>query len=183
MFVTIREFPDALAIRLKLLTRTQTASKAVLAACEAFIPMRQHVRELEQKIQELERTNSALSQTLSEAREAALVLVERTAQPDLGAGKPPPERASLAGRYLQSDYVLKAWSTSVSPHFLTGHVSVPVDEAGRVHEAFEFSNGGFLKASLKPDGSDMQVIELSRLSLSFNPGEEEGTFSLEFFPT
>lgn len=83
MLVTIRDFPDGLATRLKLLNRTTVASKAVLIACESFIPLRQQVRELEERIKELELKNSVLSQTLSRARDAALVLVEKTSQPDL----------------------------------------------------------------------------------------------------
>ena len=83
MLVTIRDFPDGLATRLKLLNRTTVASKAVLIACESFIPLRQQVRELEERIKELELKNSVLSQTLSRARDAALVLIEKTSQSDL----------------------------------------------------------------------------------------------------
>lgn len=83
MLVTIRDFPDGLATRLKLLNRTTVASKAVLIACESFIPLRQQVRELEERIKELELKSAVLSQTLSRARDAALVLVERTSQSDL----------------------------------------------------------------------------------------------------
>ena len=72
----------------------------------------------------------------------------------------------------------------MSPHILTGHCVVPVGEIeeGRVHQSFSFSNEGFLTASFKPDGSDMKIIELSKLSLSFTPGDEERTFSIEFLP-
>ncbi|MFL1547385.1 hypothetical protein [Pseudomonas sp. O39] len=83
MLVTIRDFPDVLATRLKLLNRTTVASKAVLIACESFIPLRQQVRELEEQIKALELKNSVLSQTLSRARDAALVLVEKTSQSEL----------------------------------------------------------------------------------------------------
>lgn len=83
MLVTIREFPDALALRLKLLTQTQVASKAVLMACQSFAPHRLQIRDLEEQIKVLEQRNLVLSQTLDRAREAALVLVAKTSQPDL----------------------------------------------------------------------------------------------------
>lgn len=83
MLVTIRDFPDGLATRLKLLNRTTVASKAVLIACESFVPLRQQVRDLEEQIKVLERKNAVLHQTIVGAREAALVLVGMTSQPDL----------------------------------------------------------------------------------------------------
>lgn len=83
MLVTIREFPDGLATRLKLIHRTTVASKAVLIACKDSIQLRQQVRTLEEQVKALELKNSVLSQTLSRARDAALVLVEKTSQPDL----------------------------------------------------------------------------------------------------
>ncbi|AZC95869.1 hypothetical protein [Pseudomonas chlororaphis] len=93
-----------------------------------------------------------------------------------------PGLSLFAQRCLGSEYVCKSWSTKMSPHFLLDNVTTPTHSEGRVHQALSFSNGGVFKASWKPDGTDMKVIELSNLALDFLPGSEEGTYSLEFSP-
>lgn len=173
MLIKFQSDNDEFHDRLLAATGLGTVTGAYRSAAVQFPGLQLQVRHLEAQLDEAKRENAVLRKTLYDARDAAIALSEIALQPGLD---------SLAERYLQSDYVLKSWSTSLSPHFLINHVSTPVDDAGRVYQVFEFSNEGFLKASWKPDGSDMQVIELSNLSLSFIPGEEEGTFSLEFFP-
>lgn len=93
-----------------------------------------------------------------------------------------PGLSLFAQRCLESDYVFKSWSTSMSPHFLVDNVTTPRHEKGRVYQALSFSNGGVFNASWKLDGSDMKITEVSKLALEFLPESEEGAFSLEFHP-
>ncbi|WP_202602934.1 hypothetical protein [Pseudomonas protegens] len=93
-----------------------------------------------------------------------------------------PGLSLFAKRCLESDYVCKSWSTSMSPYFLLDNVTTPRHEEGRVYQALSFSNGGVFKASWKLDGSDMKVAECSKLVIEFLPENEESTFSLEFRP-
>ncbi|WP_409268769.1 hypothetical protein [Pseudomonas sp. KCJK9044] len=93
-----------------------------------------------------------------------------------------PGLSLFAQRCLESDYVCKSWSTKMSPHFLLDNVTTPTQIDGRVHQSLSFSNGGIFKASWKIDGTDLKIIELSKLALEFLPDTEEGTYSLEFSP-
>lgn len=171
MLIKFQSDNDEFHDRLLAATGLRTVTGAYRSAAVQYPGLKQHVRHLKAQLDESKRENAVLRQILDDARDAAIALSERALAPSFD---------SSADRYLQSDYVLTSWSTSMSPHVLTGHLVVPVDETGRVHQSFEFSNEGFLTASFKPDGSDMQIIKLSNLSLSFTPGDEERTFSIEF---
>lgn len=135
--------------------------------------LKSRVRHLQAQLEELKRENMAFRKTLNDAHDAAVLLIEMAAQPTLDL--------SLSA-YLQSDYIFTGWSTSLSPHFLVSQVGDTVCDGDRAYQTLEFSNEGVFKASWKPDGSDMRIIELSKLSLAFIPGEEGQTFSIEFYP-
>ena len=175
MLIKFQSDNDEFHDRLLAATGLGTVTGAYRSAAVQYPALQQHVRNLKAQLDESKRENAVLRQIIYDARDAAIALSEKALAPTFD---------SSADRYLHSDYVLTSWSTSMSPHILTSHCVIPADETetGRVHQSFSFSNESFLTASFKPDGSDMQVIELSNLSLSFIPGDEERTFSIEFLP-
>ena len=163
------EFHD----RLLAATGLGTVTGAYRSAAVQYPGLKSRIRHLQTQLDELKYENMALRKTLIDAHDAAVLLIEKTAQPALDLS---------TSAYLQSDYIFTGWSTSMSPHFLLNHVGDTVRDGDRAYQTLEFSNEGVFKASWKPDGSDMQIIELSKLSLAFIPGEEGHTFSIEFSP-
>lgn len=160
--------------RLLAATGLRTVTGAYRSAAVQYPGMKYRIRHLQRQLDELKQENMALRQTLIDAREAAILLAQKASISD--AERVPSEP------YLESEYVFKSWSTHMSPHFLLGELSNPVLEDDRAVQTLEFSNGGLLKASWNPDGTDMKVIELTKLSLSFIPGDEDFTFHVEIFP-
>lgn len=172
MLIKFQSDNDEFHDRLLAATGLGTVTGAYRSAAVQFPGLQLQIRSLKAQLDEVKLENTVLRQVLYDAREAAIALSEKALPPGLD---------SSAERYLQTDYVLKSWSMGTSPHSLMSHASSPDDVDGRVYQHFEFSNGGILAATFKSDGSDMQILELSKLSLSFIPGDEDRTFSIEFF--
>ena len=174
MLIKFNSDNDEFHDRLLAATGLGTVTGAYRSAAVQYPGLKHQVRHLQTQLDELKRENMSLRQTLIDARNAALLLVEK-------ASAPAPASASTEP-YLESEYAFKSWSSRMSPDFLVGDISNPVREGNRAVQTLEFSNGGVFKASWKPDGTDMQIIEISKLSLNFIPGEEERTFSIEISP-
>lgn len=77
------ESPDDFAETLKLSTRQNTASKAFQIAAAHYVQQLSEIARLRRKISDLDEECAVYRQTISGARDAAALLVERVSQSDM----------------------------------------------------------------------------------------------------
>lgn len=85
MNLLIRDFPDALADRIKDIARSSTLSKAVLSVASDHERLLEENARLRQKLAAQEAENQRLERVIEGARAAAVQLFERTSQTELRA--------------------------------------------------------------------------------------------------